>query len=84
MNKIPLRRCLATNKSFPKGELFRVVKLPSGEVLLDVTGKVNGRGAYIHKDKETVELAIKNKCLNKALNADIPDKIYEKMMFYLK
>jgi len=84
MKKIPLRKCLATNKVFPKEELFRVVKTPNGEVVLDITGKVNGRGAYIHIDKEAINTAMKTKCLEKALEAKIPDKIYEKMMFYIK
>ena len=47
MKKIPLRRCLATNQSYPKQELFRVVRTPSNEVILDISGKANGRGAYI-------------------------------------
>jgi predicted RNA-binding protein YlxR (DUF448 family) len=84
MKKVPLRKCLATNKVFPKEELFRVVKTPDGEVVLDMTGKVNGRGAYIHIDKEAVEIAKNSKCLDKALETKIPDKVYEKMMFYIK
>ncbi|MFA6667137.1 MAG: YlxR family protein [Bacilli bacterium] len=84
MKKVPLRKCLATNKVFPKEELFRVVKTPNGDVVLDITGKVNGRGAYIHRDKETIELAKKTKCLDRALEASVNDKIYEKMLFYIK
>ena len=84
MKKIPLRKCLATNEVFPKGELFRVVKTPNGDVVLDMTGKVNGRGAYIHIDKNAIEIAKKTKCLNRALEVEVPDKIYEKMMFYIK
>lgn len=84
MKKIPLRKCLATNKTYPKEELFRVVKLPSGEVVLDMTGKLNGRGAYIYKSKEAVDIAIKKKCLDRALEALVGPKVYEKMMFYLK
>ncbi len=84
MKKIPLRKCLATNKVYPKEELFRVVKLANGDVILDITGKVNGRGAYIYRSKEAIELAKKSKCLDKALETIIPDKVYEKMMFYVK
>jgi len=84
MKKVPLRKCLATNSVYPKGELFRVVKTPEGEVVLDITGKLNGRGAYIHQDKEAIELAKKSKCLQRALEAEIPDKVFEKMMFYVK
>jgi Predicted nucleic-acid-binding protein implicated in transcription termination len=85
MKNIPLRKCLATNKVFPKKELFRVVKNSlNGEVELDMTGKVNGRGAYIHMDKEAIEIAKKTKCLDRALEIKIPDKIYDKMLFYVK
>lgn len=84
MKKKPLRKCLATNEVFPKEELFRVVKTINGEVILDITGKVNGRGAYIHKDISALEKAKKSNCLSKALEVEIPDKVYEKMMFYLK
>ena len=45
MKNIPTRKCLATNEVFPKKDLFRVVRTPSGEVILDMTGKANGRGA---------------------------------------
>lgn len=84
MKKVPLRRCLATKTTYPKAELFRVVKTPDGEVVLDITGKLNGRGAYIHQDKEAIEIAKKSKCLDKALESEVPDKVYEKMMFYIK
>ena len=49
MKKKPTRKCLATNEVFNKEDLFRVVKSPSGDVSLDMTGKANGRGAYIYK-----------------------------------
>lgn len=83
MRKIPLRKCLATNTVYPKQELFRVVRTPDG-VVLDMTGKLNGRGAYIHMDKEAIEKAKKSKCLDKVLEMEVPDKVYEKMMFYVK
>lgn len=51
MKKIPTRKCLATGQLFPKEELFRVVRTPSGEVELDMTSKANGRGAYISKSE---------------------------------
>ncbi len=84
MKKVPLRKCLATNQVFPKEELFRVVKQPNGEVVLDITGKLNGRGAYIHRSKEAIDKAIKSKCLDRALETSIPQKVYDKMMFYIK
>ena len=50
--KIPMRKCLATGTQHPKGEMFRVVRTPDGNVVVDDTGKVNGRGAYLKKDLE--------------------------------
>ena len=61
MKNIPTRKCLATNEVFPKKDLFRVVRTPSGEVILDMTGKANGRGAYISKSIEAIDKAKKTK-----------------------
>ena len=77
MKKIPMRRCLATNESFPKKELLRIVRTPEGNVVVDVTGKTNGKGAYISKSMEALELAKKKKVLNRALECEIPETIYE-------
>ena len=75
MKKIPTRKCLATNQIFPKSEMFRVVRTPSNEVVLDITGKINGRGAYISKSFEAIEKAKKSKCLSKALETEIPEEV---------
>lgn len=83
MKKIPTRKCLATNQIFPKIEMFRVVRTPSNEVILDMTGKQNGRGAYISKSFEAIEKAKKTKCLDKALEIEVKDEIYEKMTLFL-
>ena len=61
MKKIPLRRCLGCFESKPKNELCRVVKTADGEIILDKTGKKNGRGAYICSNRECLEKAIKAK-----------------------
>ncbi len=79
MKKIPMRRCLATNQSFPKKELLRIVRTPEGEVKVDLTGKLNGKGAYISRSMEALELARKKKVLAKALEAEIPDSVYEEI-----
>ena len=55
MKKIPMRKCLATQELCPKQELIRVVKNNLGEVFVDTTGRANGRGAYLKKDKEAIE-----------------------------
>ncbi|MBR4462656.1 MAG: YlxR family protein [Erysipelotrichaceae bacterium] len=79
MKKVPMRRCLATNESFPKKELLRIVRTPEGEVKVDETGKMNGKGAYISRSPEALALAKKKKVLNRALEVDIPEEIYDKL-----
>lgn len=77
--KIPLRKCLATNEILPKKELVRIVKNNQGEVFVDLTSKANGRGAYLKKDKEAIDKAIKTKCLERALETKIPDEVYQEL-----
>ena len=79
MKKIPMRRCLATNESFPKKELLRIVRTPEGEVKVDLTGKLNGKGAYISKSNEALELAKKKKVLDRALETEGPVEVYEEI-----
>ncbi len=77
--KIPLRKCLATNEMFPKNELIRIVKTPNNEVIVDVSGKINGRGAYISRSKIALEKAIKSNCLGRALEIEIPSDVYDRL-----
>lgn len=79
MKKIPLRRCLGCFESKPKSELYRVVKTADGEILLDKTGKKNGRGAYICSNKECLEKAIKTKRLEKEFETKIDEEIYDEL-----
>ena len=79
-----MRLCLATNQAFPKKEMFRVVRTPEGEVKVDLVGKMNGRGAYISKSKEAIELAKSKKVLEKKLEIAIPDEIYEELLNNIK
>ncbi len=83
MKKIPQRKCVVTNEILPKENLFRVVRTPSGEVLLDMSYKLNGRGAYIKKDLEVIELAKKRKTLDRSLETSVPDEVYERMKLFL-
>ena len=57
--KIPMRTCVVTNEKYPKKELIRVVRTPEGNIIVDETGKANGRGAYLKKDKEVIKKAQK-------------------------
>ena len=77
--KIPLRTCVITEEQLPKQELLRIVRTKEGEVLVDETGKANGRGAYIKKDIDVLEKAIKGKILEKKLEISIDDSIYEEI-----
>ncbi len=77
MKKIPMRTCVITGEKLPKKELIRVVRTTDGNVVIDVSGKINGRGAYLKRDIATFEKAQKSKILNKKLEVEIPDEIYE-------
>ena len=74
--RVVLRTCVVTKEQFEKKDLLRVVKSKEGIVSVDETGKLNGRGAYIKKDLEVLELAKKNKALDRALEATISDEVY--------
>ena len=77
--KIPLRTCVITHESLPKQELLRIVRTPEGDIEVDETGKLNGRGAYIKKDISVLEKAKKSNILEKRLECKIDDSVYEKI-----
>ncbi len=79
VKKIPMRTCVVTNERFPKQELLRIVKTPEGEIKPDLTGKINGHGAYIKKDEEVLNKAIKTKALARHLECEISDDVYEEI-----
>ena len=77
--KIPERRCVGCGEHFPKFELVRVLRTPEGEVILDLTGKKSGRGAYICKDAECLRRARKNRRISSNLKCEIPDAVWDAM-----
>lgn len=77
MKKIPMRRCVATGESCPKKELLRIVRTPEGTVEVDPTGKRNGKGAYLKKDLQALEIARKRNALGRALEVEISEEVYE-------
>lgn len=79
VRKIPERTCVVTKEKYPKMELLRIVRTPEGTVEVDLTGKKNGRGAYIKKDLNVLELAKKNKALEKHLETKIEDNVYDEI-----
>jgi predicted RNA-binding protein YlxR (DUF448 family) len=77
--KVPMRKCVATGEMRPKKELVRIVRSKEGEVSIDLTGKKSGRGAYLSKDKEAVQLAKKRNILSKQLETNVDDAIYDEL-----
>lgn len=82
--KIPLRKCTGCGEMKPKKELVRVVKTPDDRVLIDLTGRVNGRGAYICPNPECLKIARKARRIEKSFQMQIPDEVYDKMEEELK
>lgn len=76
MKKIPLRTCIITKEKLPKQELVRVVRTPERNVIVDTTGKKNGRGVYLKKDLEVFKKAQKSKIINKILEVEVPDEVF--------
>ncbi len=82
--KIPIRTCVVTRESLPKKELIRVVRDKSGNVIIDESGKQNGRGAYLKRDLDVIKKAKKSKILERALGVNIPDSLYEDLESMIK
>lgn len=79
VHKEKLRMCIVCREQSDKKELLRIVKNKNGEIFVDKTGKANGRGAYICKDKECFSKLCKGKHLNKAFKCNVPQEVYEKI-----
>ena len=77
--KIPMRQCLGCREMKPKATLIRVVRSPEGEISLDGRGKASGRGAYVCKDSGCLKKARKSKALERSLETQIPDEIYDRL-----
>ena len=75
--KIPMRMCVSCREMQPKKELVRVVRTPEGAVVLDSTGRANGRGAYLCKKSTCLEKAIKSRALERALETKIEPETYD-------
>lgn len=77
--KVPLRRCAGCNEQKSKREFVRVIRTPEGEILLDETGKANGRGVYLCPNKSCLQKARKAKRLERNLKVAIPDEIWDQL-----
>lgn len=80
VRKVPLRKCVVSNERLEKKQLLRVVKTKEDTFFVDLTGKANGRGAYVKKDKTVILKAQKGKLLNKVFDTTVPDSIYEELL----
>lgn len=78
VKKIPMRTCVVSKEKLPKRDLLRIVKF-EGRISVDPTGKQNGKGCYIKKDKVVLDRAKKTKALNRALETEVPDEIYDEI-----
>lgn len=83
MKKIPMRMCVVTREKLPKNELIRIVKTENG-VIVDETGKVNGHGCYLKKDLNVFETAKSKKILNRVLETEVPESIFEELVTKIK
>ena len=79
VRKIPTRRCTGCGEHFPKNTLIRVLRTPEGEIILDLTGKKNGRGAYICRNVACLKKARKSRRIESSLDCRISDELYTKM-----
>ncbi|TCS82982.1 RNase P modulator RnpM [Tepidibacillus fermentans] len=82
--KIPMRKCVACQEMKPKKELIRVVRTPEMEIMIDLTGKKSGRGAYLCLNEECLHLAKKKKTLEKALEVKLGEEIYQQLQLELE
>ena len=77
--KIPLRTCVVTGEKLDKRELLRIVRDKDMNVKVDLTGKMNGRGAYIKRDVKVLDEAIKKKSLERKLECEISEEVYDEI-----
>lgn len=78
--KVPLRKCVVTGEMLPKRSMIRVVRSKEGVVSVDPTGKLSGRGAYVSKSEDAVEIARKKNMLGRQLEATVPTEIYDELL----
>lgn len=79
VKKVPMRQCIGCGEMKSKREMMRVLRTTEGEIVLDATGRKNGRGAYLCKDPECFKKAVKSKGLERALKTPIPADVYESL-----
>ena len=79
VKKIPMRKCVGCQEMKNKKEILRILKTSDEGIVLDATGRKNGRGAYICRSKECLKKAIANKGIERSLKEPIPQEVYEEL-----
>ena len=77
--KVPMRQCMGCGEKKEKKDLIRIIRTPDEEIVLDVTGKKNGRGAYLCDSISCLSKARKKKAIDLALNMTIPEDVYQQL-----
>lgn len=80
VKSIPQRKCVGCNEMKDKKSLLRIVRSPEGEISLDLTGKKNGRGAYVCPSKECITKAVKEKRLERSLAKPVSEEVYQQLL----
>lgn len=76
MKKVPMRQCIGCQEMKSKKEMIRVIRTPEGEICIDITGRKNGRGAYVCRDLACLKKAAKNHGIERSLKMQIPEDVY--------
>lgn len=79
VRKIPVRQCIGCQEMKNKKDMIRILKTPEDEIVIDTTGKRNGRGAYICPSKECFRKAAKSRGIERSLKVSIPKEVYENL-----
>lgn len=79
VKKIPMRQCIGCGEMKSKREMMRVLRTTENEIILDTTGRKNGRGAYLCTNLECFRKAVKSKGLERALKTPVPAEVYESL-----
>ena len=79
VKRIPLRKCTGCQEMKNKKEMMRILRTSEGEIILDATGRKNGRGAYVCCSMECFEKAVKNRGIERSLKMKVPEETYENL-----
>ena len=74
-----MRQCVGCQEMKSKKEMLRILKTAEDEIVLDATGRKNGRGAYLCFSRDCLEKAVKNHGLERSLKTAVPDEVYERL-----